>query len=110
MRRFALILLVWPGILAADTFRPLTGAQILNALSGRTLAYDNGATQVFEPSMATQYFSGRPSSGRWAVRDDRYCSIWPPSDFWACYDVQSDGTRIRFVGDAGDATVGVYAD
>lgn len=93
MRRFALILLVWPGIPAADTFRPLTGAQILDALSGRTLAYDNGATQVFEPSMATQYFSGRPSSGRRAVRDDRYCSIWPPSDFFGPVTVFSRTVR-----------------
>lgn len=110
MRRFALILLIWPGILTAEEFRPLTGPQILDALSGRTLIYDNGATQVFEPSMATQYFLGRPSSGSWAVRENLYCSIWPPSDLWACYEVQSDGTRIRFVGNAGDVTEGVYPD
>ncbi|MGV6804154.1 MAG: hypothetical protein ACWA49_08105 [Ruegeria sp.] len=110
MRRFALILLIWPGVLIAQELQILSGPQILNALSGRTVKYDNGATQVFEPSMSTQYFSGRPSSGYWAIRNDKYCSLWPPSDFWACYSVQSDGHKIRFVGNSGDVTDGLYID
>ena len=72
MRRFALILLLWPGFVAADEFQQLTGDEILMALAGKKLDYGEGITQTFDSNMQTQYFSGRPSSGRWAVRDDRY--------------------------------------
>ncbi len=110
MRRFALILALWPGILAAEEFRQLTGEQILTALTGQKLEYGEGVWQTFDAHMLTQYFSGRPSSGSWAVRDDRYCSIWPPSGLWACYDVQQRGDVIRFVDDNGGTTDGTYSD
>ncbi|WP_171099802.1 hypothetical protein [Ruegeria sp. HKCCD7255] len=110
MRRFALILLIWPGIATADTFKTLSGDEILTALSGQKLDYGQGGWQVFEPSMVTNYFSGGPSTGRWAVRGDQYCSIWPPSDLWACYDVQQKGDVIRFVDDAGGITDGTYSE
>ncbi|MTI03636.1 hypothetical protein [Roseibium sp. RKSG952] len=108
MRRFALILAIWPGFLAADEFRQLTGDEILTALTGQKLVYTNGAWQTFDDTMLTQYFSGRPSAGHWAVRDDQYCSLWPPSDLWACYTVQQSGDTIRFVGEGGDLTDGTY--
>ncbi|MEM8539063.1 MAG: hypothetical protein AAGF56_14530 [Pseudomonadota bacterium] len=110
MRRFALILLLWPGILAAEEFRVLTGDEILTALSERKLDYGDGITQTFAESMLTQYFSGRPSAGRWAVRGDQYCSIWPPSETWACYDVLQSGSTIRFVDEAGGVTDGIYSE
>ncbi|MEX0308227.1 MAG: hypothetical protein AB3N12_12660 [Ruegeria sp.] len=110
MRRFALILLIWPGGATAEEFQRLTGDEILMALSGQKLNYGEGVTQTFDDTMLTQYFSGRPSSGRWAVRDDRYCSVWPPSDYWACYDVEQSGETIRFVDDAGNTTEGTYAE
>ena len=110
MRRFALILMLWPGFLAAEEFRQLSGNEILVALTGKKLDYGEGAWQTFDASMLTQYFSGRPSSGRWNVRDDRYCSLWPPSDLWACYDVQVSGQRVRFVDDNGGVTDGTYVD
>ncbi|WP_299076195.1 hypothetical protein [uncultured Ruegeria sp.] len=108
MRRFALILAIWPGFLAAEEFRKLSGDEILAALSGHKLTYGEGIWQTFDDTMLTQYYSGRPSSGRWAVREDRYCSLWPPSDLWACYDVQKSGDTIRFVDDAGATTDGTY--
>ncbi|MGI9367489.1 MAG: hypothetical protein ACR2O2_01510 [Ruegeria sp.] len=110
MRRFALILALCPGLVWAQEYRRLNGDEILAALSGRNLKYENGASQVFEPSMFTQYFSEGPSSGQWAVRNDQYCSLWPPSDLWACYEVQQSGDVIRFVGEGGDMTVGRYSD
>ncbi len=109
MRLFALIFAVLPGVLAAEEFQTLTGAEILDALSGHRLEYNNGASQTFDASMYTQYFSGGPSSGQWAVRDDQYCSVWPPSDLWACYTVERQGDVIRFVGSGGDITEGVYS-
>ncbi len=110
MRRFALILLLLPGIVAAEGFQKLAGDEILKALSGKKLDYGEGVTQTFDENMLTQYFSGRPSSGRWAVRGDRYCSVWPPSDYWACYDIEQSGETIRFVDDAGNTTDGIYAE
>ncbi|WP_425080432.1 hypothetical protein [Ruegeria arenilitoris] len=110
MRRFALILAVWPGILAAEEFRTLTGDEILDVLTGQKLDYGDGVWQTFEETMLTQYYSGRPSAGRWAVREDRYCSVWPPSDLWACFDVQKKGDVIRFVDDSGGTTDGTYAE
>ncbi|MEM1005954.1 MAG: hypothetical protein AAF496_15240 [Pseudomonadota bacterium] len=106
LRRFALILAVLPGFAAADEFQALTGEQIQRSLTGTKLDYGEGVWQTFSDSMLTQYFSGRPSSGRWAVREDRYCSLWPPSDLWACYDVQRNGDVIRFIDDAGGVTDG----
>ncbi|MEX0309013.1 MAG: hypothetical protein AB3N17_02080 [Tateyamaria sp.] len=110
MRRFALILALWPGFLAAEEFRKLTGDEILAALTGQKLDYGEGVWQTFDDTMLTQYFSGRPSSGRWAVRGDQYCSVWPPSDLWACYDVEQSGDVIRFVDGSGGITDGTYAD
>ncbi len=110
MRRFALILALCPGLVWAQEYRRLNDNEILAALSGRRLKYENGASQIFEPSMFTRYFSERPSSGRWAVRDNQYCSLWPPSDLWACYQVLKSGDVIRFVGEGGDLTDGKYAD
>ncbi len=107
MRRFALILAIWPGFLAAEEFQTLSGEGILATLTEQKLDYGDGVWQTFEPSMLTQYFAGGPSEGRWAVRGDQYCSLWPPSDLWACYDVQQKGQTIRFVDDAGNTTDGV---
>jgi len=109
MRRFALIFAVFPVAVMAEEFKALDSDEILTALTGRTLIYEDGATQHFEDTMLTQYISDRPSSGHWAVREDQYCSLWPPSDLWACYDVQQNGDIIRFVDAGGGLTDGVYS-
>lgn len=74
MRRFAMTIaicaVVFPGIAAAEEFQRLNGDEILEALTGRKLSYGDGVWQTFEPSMHTNYFSGGPSQGIWAVRDD----------------------------------------
>jgi hypothetical protein len=110
MRRFALILALWPGFAAATEFWPLTGDEIQSTLAGQTLSYAEGVTQNFDASGVTHYFSGRPSTGRWAVREDRYCSTWPPSELWACYDVLQSGLIIRFIDDTGEITDGYLSE
>jgi hypothetical protein len=57
----------------------MDGAQIIQTLTGHSLKYDN-ATQDFRASGRTLYNAGQDSWGYWAVRDDKYCSMWPPSD------------------------------
>lgn len=92
-----------------ETWRAMSGPEIEEALTGRTLEYQN-AWQDFRASGRTLYHAGRDSWGYWAVRGDQYCSMWPPSDLWACYGLEQNGARLRFVGQAGDITLGKYRD
>ena len=88
--------------------RLLTGQEIQDALGGNAVkGVQDGVSwkQTFHPSGTTTYISGtRPSPGRWAVRDDKYCSQWPPSPNWDCYTITGEGDRLTFVPDAGGAS------
>ncbi|MGH1446779.1 MAG: hypothetical protein ACRBBO_12115 [Cognatishimia sp.] len=106
MRRIALILLMIAGTAQADDWRALNGDEIRTALTGTTLTYPN-ATQSFQADGKTPYVAGRPSMGAWQVRGDQYCSVWPPSDHWACFDMFAKDNMLRFVGSRGDVTDGV---
>jgi len=109
MRRIALVLMILlPG--AAGAWERLDGAGLQAALEDRRVIYDSGAWQEFRASGRTLYNAGRDSWGYWAVRDDQYCSQWPPSDLWACYGLEQSGAALRFVGKSGDITQGRYAD
>lgn len=87
----------------------LTGEEIEAALIDRKLDYAN-AWQAFRASGRTLYNAGEESWGYWRVDGDQYCSLWPPSDLWTCYDLERQGTVLRFVGAGGDITVARYAD
>lgn len=114
MRRFALILAVLAGIssmaMAAGANDKPEDTRVLDALLGKKIDYGNGVWQDFRPSMKTLYYSGRPSWGYWAVRDGQYCSQWPPSSLWACYDIELIDGGVSFVGARGDVTTGKYTD
>ncbi len=92
---------------ASEDWRPLSESQILSALSGRTLIYGD-AIQTFLPSGRTSYDAGRLTWGYWRVEQGKYCSQWPPSDLWACYDVESGANHIRFLDSDGTMTEGIY--
>jgi hypothetical protein len=92
---------------AAEVWERLDGAAITLALSARVLGYPDGTLQDFFADGRTLYGE---SSGRWEVRGDQYCSVWPPSDRWSCYAVDQSGLDIRFTGDGGTVTIGRYAD
>ena len=83
----------------------LSGAEIAALLSGRTLeGIHVGAEwrQEFGAAGTTAYTTrGRTDLGKWQVRDDRYCSQWPPSETWDCYAITRDGDQISFVPAAG---------
>jgi hypothetical protein len=51
-------------------------------------------------------------AGKWRIDGDRYCSAWPPSETWACYEVDREarGRDLRFTDGAGHVTVGRYID
>lgn len=109
MRRMVLAAVLVPGAALAE-FKAMTGAEIEAALTDRALIYTDGATQDFRASGRTLYNAGRDSWGYWAVRGDAYCSQWPPSDGWFCYDMARDGDVLRFIAEDGSFTDGVYSD
>ncbi|MDF1729112.1 MAG: hypothetical protein P1U53_15330 [Sulfitobacter sp.] len=111
MRSLALILLLLPApmVLAEETWQPLSGTEIADLLTGSRVDYGDN-WQEFRASGRTLYVAGAESWGYWAVRDDQYCSQWPPSDLWACYDMTRSGQRVQFIGPSGDVTVGVLRD
>ena len=104
------IAMALPAVAAAEgAWVPMTGDEIAEALTDRTLQYET-ARQTFYTSGRTLYDSGRPSWGYWQVQDDQYCSTWPPSDLWACYGLERRGEMLRFVGERDDITEAVYDD
>ncbi|MEL6958501.1 MAG: hypothetical protein AAGL89_06055 [Pseudomonadota bacterium] len=109
MRHLVWVVALLPGAAGAE-FQPMTGEEISFALTNRALIYTDGATQDFRASGATLYDAGRPSWGNWAVRGDQYCSQWPPSDGWACYDMARDGEVLRFIAEDGSVSDGSYLE
>jgi len=94
---------------AQESWQPMSWDAITRALTDRKVQYRQG-WQVFHASGRTLYNAGQDSWGYWAVRGEQYCSMWPPSDIWACYDMARSGAQLRFIGAAGDTTDAVYAD
>ncbi len=99
---FVLLLASNPG-LAAE--RLLNGDEIRSLLP-KIVAVGENSRQIFMATGATTYtLAGSDSLGRWRVQRNRYCSKWPPSDFWACYDVFTNGesppNTIIWIGDSG---------
>ena len=101
--------MAWPAL--AEDWQVLDGAGINAALTARVLGYDPATQQDFKADGTTLYHAGgKDSAGRWEVRGDQYCSVWPPSDHWACYDVAVAGNKVKFVAEDGSETVGGYID
>ena len=101
------------GPVRADSWHAADGPGAAAALTGKLVVYEGGASQDFAGSGTTTYTDGdSTSTGRWGIRDGRYCSVWPPSDRWACYDIalNADGTAVRFTDDSGTQTVGRFED
>jgi hypothetical protein len=99
---FALLLMVST---AYAQERALTGAEITTTLSDQTLVGANPADkieQIFQKSGLTLYTTnGAQSLGTWKVEANKYCSVWPPSQFWACYTVVLEDRTITFVSASG---------
>lgn len=97
---------------AEETWTRLKGEEIREALSQRSLVYGDGDVQEFGADGSTVYEDGKRSTGRWSIRGDRYCSLWPPSDAWACYRVHrhARGLDLLFTAANGERVVGRYND
>jgi hypothetical protein len=103
MFRLAVILSLFFAVPAKAEEKKLSGAEIRSALADKiVLGTDEGGhgyTQVFQKGGVTLYTVNQSSTstGLWDVRQDQYCSQWPPGQIWTCYDVTSDGTSLTFV-------------
>ena len=109
---FSLTVALGPTTAMAEDWQPRDAPAITLALTARTVAYDDGATQGFNEDASTIYATTHPSIGAWRVERDQYCPQWPPSDRWSCYDValSADGLDLRFTAGDGSVSVGRYVD
>jgi hypothetical protein len=95
MRRFSLLILS-ASIFACPAFagEKMTGAAAEALLNDSTAWYlplgPNSARQYFNRNGETPYIDagGQKTFGQWMMRGDQYCSVWPPSDHYSCYDVE----------------------
>jgi hypothetical protein len=91
---------------AAAEERALSGTEISASLNDQTLLGANPEDkieQIFQSTGLTIYIEhGSQSQGQWKVDGDKYCSVWPPSKYWACYSVTQDGEAITFVSSSGE--------
>ena len=112
MRQMIFTLAVLPTMALAQDWQPLDAPSLKTALTARTLAYDGGETQQFNADGSTIYTTDHPSTGAWRIDGPHYCSQWPPSDRWSCYDVarSADGLHLRFTASDGSASAGRYTD
>lgn len=110
MIRIALILALLPAFVAAEDWISVPGDDLRATLEGRKLIYSSGAWQDFRATGRTLYNAGRDSWGYWRVQGGQYCSMWPPSDLWACYEIETASGALRFVGASGDVTEATFAE
>ncbi len=85
----------------------LDGAGIAAALDGKTISGERGGkawVQTFDAAGVTLYSAAGDgaSEGRWRIREDRFCSQWPPAPAWVCYDMFRDGDVVVFIGEDGE--------
>ena len=101
-----------PTTAMAEDWQPLDAPAATLAPTARTVAYDDGATQQFNTDGSTIYTTTNPSAGAWRVERNQYCSQWPPSDRWSCYNVarSEGGLDLRFTAGDGSESVGRYVD
>lgn len=113
MLRVMMVFVIWAFPAIAGDWQKLNGAEIEIALTARTLHYDKDqAIQNFFADGRTLYEVGNPSWGRWRTKGNKYCSIWPPSNVWVCYDLERHkmGLLLRFISKDGRIFSGKYID
>ncbi len=95
---------VMMGHMAVAQDTQLSGSEITALLGDHSLyAGSNGEIeQIFQKQGLTFYLQNKASSqGTWRVRDNLYCSIWPPNPAESCFTVLRNGDAVTFVSSAG---------
>jgi hypothetical protein len=82
--------------------RQLSGPEIKSVLDDVSLyaGAPGEIEQIFQKAGLTFYLvNGSAAQGEWKVEGDQYCSQWPPSPTWSCFDFLADGDGVfTFVG------------
>lgn len=100
----ALLLMMAASAFAGEPYRP-TQQQLDEMLRGNTMEgtwAGRAYLQYFDPSGSTLYREqgGEESTGRWRIAENGdYCSVWPPSDRWVCYEVRVIGSSLYWKSD-----------
>lgn len=109
LRVFAIFMVFLPSFAVGEEWVPLLqDDEIQEALNDRAVRYDALTFQYFNKDGSTRFITERSSDGRWAARGGQYCSVWPPSDIWTCYDFQVNGDRVRFISSDRSVSEGTY--
>jgi hypothetical protein len=88
---------------AAETFRKLSGHQIVEALAGMQFGDEAHWREVYERNGALRnYRMGRERLGKWHVDNGRLCLAFPSENTGDCFDVWIDGKTIEMRRDAED--------
>lgn len=107
--RFMAVMIALAGPAAAQGWEPVIDDQeIFETFAGRTVVYDAYTYQQFGADGDTRFVTERAADGVWAARDGQYCSQWPPSDLWDCYDVQLRGEEVKFIGRDKSESAGTF--
>lgn len=107
--RLLAVLALLAGPVAAQEWEPVFEDQVIfDVLADRSLTYDAYTFQRFGADGDTQFVTERASDGRWAARGGQYCSQWPPSDQWDCYDIQVRGDQVKFISSDRSESVGTF--
>jgi hypothetical protein len=102
MRVALLLMLLASPVFAVEAAEPAapTQQQLSELLSGNSMQGSWAGRpylQYFDPGGSTRYREqgGNETTGRWRVDESgQYCSQWPPSDRWVCYQVLVSGSDI----------------
>lgn len=113
-----LMLLGLLGSAATAAEHKLKGPEIEALLADATVTGGSGDSafkQYFAATGQTTYVGSEntPSQGSWRITGDQYCSVWPPSGTWACYDVEGDPSAspptVTWIGESGTRYPGTVA-
>jgi hypothetical protein len=77
---------------------------LLNDITLVSIDAERAVEQVFQKSGVTftvDMETKAQSQGFWRIEGNKYCSKWPPSEHWSCYDVFSNDKIVVFVSSNG---------
>lgn len=103
MFKLSLSIFILSSVVAVAEEQKLTGPEIMIVLADKTYQQIRPTTkhrieQTFQSGGNTHFVvDGQLSQGLWRVEADQYCSSWPPSTDWDCYDILRLGEEIVFL-------------
>lgn len=109
--RFVAVMATLAGEAVAQEWEPIVDDKaIFEALADRTVTFDAYTFQTFGAAGETRFVTERAADGVWVARDSQYCSQWPPSALWDCYDIEVRGEEIKFIGPNRAESIGTFGN